>query len=110
MSLPAERLALRPAADGSDAIVGGDRGAVAPLQPFAQAKGVRQPIRADVPAFQHLRLVVALAVDADQGVEHHVGEYPRRIDGGDDRVEDLQLGAERDTERAVLRLGRRAAA
>src|SRR3954452_24063785 len=45
--------------------------------------------------FEHLRMVAALVVDADQLVEHQIGEHPRRIDRRDDRVEHLQLGVER---------------
>ena len=61
---------------------------------------------ADLPALQHLRPVMALAVQPDQRVEHQIGEDPGGVDGGDQRIEDLQLGVQRDPQRAVLRLRR----
>jgi hypothetical protein len=99
----AEGLAPGPAAERGDAILGGHRRAVVELEALAQGESPGQPVLADLPALEHLRVVVPVRVDRDEGVEDHVGEDAGRVDRGDDRVEDLQLRVERHADDLVLR-------
>ena len=58
-----------------------------------------------VPALQHLRVVIALVVDADEHVVDQVGEDPRGVYRRNDRVEYLQLGIQRGAHGAVRGAG-----
>jgi hypothetical protein len=80
----------------SDICVSGyrNRGAIAPQQPIAQGKGIGQLVVADLPAFQHLRVIFAPAVDSDELIENEVGKNPGRVNRRRDRIEDRQFGIE----------------
>jgi hypothetical protein len=103
--LGADRLAFGPAPDGGDAVLRGDRGAIAPDQAISQLERVGQPVVADLPALEHLRVVVAVAIDADEHVEDQIGEDPGGVDGGDDRVEYLQFRVQRHPQDAFIGAG-----
>ena len=98
----AEGIPLGPSLDRGDTVLGRHRRAVAPGQPVADREGVGQLVVADIPPVQHLGPEIALAVHADERIVDQIGKNPRRIDPGDDGIQDLQLGGKRDLQDFVL--------
>src|SRR5207247_528887 len=100
--LGTEAFPFRPALDRGDTVLRRDGRPVAELQPVTEMEGVRKLVRTDVPTGQHLRLVMAIAVDRHECVKHQISEDARRIDRCDDGVENLKLGLKRDLQYAIF--------
>jgi hypothetical protein len=68
----AAAVARRPAIERGDAVLGGDRRAVVPLEAVAQHELVDQLVVADLPGIDHLRLGLQIRVDPEQRVEDYL--------------------------------------
>jgi hypothetical protein len=85
--------------------VAGDGGAVGELEARPQGEGPELAVLRGRPLVDHLRLRLALLVEAEGHVVDHVAEVARDVRGGEGRVEDLHVGVGDDLERLGLRRG-----
>ena len=87
-----EAVARAPALDRGDAVLGRDRGAVAPFQPVAQRDRPGQLVVGNGVLLRHLGLDLEIGVLGEQDVIDHVAVVARDQRRGPDRVEDLDVG------------------
>ena len=98
-----KRVARAPALDRGDAVLGGDRRAVAPFQAVAQGDGPGQLVVGDRVLLRHLRLDLEVGVLGEQHVVDHVAEVSGDQRRGPDRVEDLDVGVAHHAQRRLRR-------
>jgi hypothetical protein len=70
------------------------------FQAVAQHEGIGLLVVRDVPLVDHLRLHVAIVVQAEQGVVDQQAVVAGHVGGGPDRVEDLEVAVQHGAYRA----------
>ncbi len=103
--LLADGVAGGPAPDRRDAILGGHRLAVVPLEAGAQGEGIGELVGGHLGRVDHLRPDRAVGIGGEQRVVDHVAVVADDEGGVPDRIEDLQVGVHDDAQHR-LRLGR----
>ena len=100
----AEGVAHRPAGKARRTILRAHRFTVVPLQALAQLDQIRPAIVRHRVALGHLRLRLQAGVHAEQRVPHHPAVIYGHRRGGDDRVQQCQVGLRHEAQHA--RVGR----
>ena len=102
----AERIALAPATERSDAVLGGYRLAVVELETVAESETPLPPVGAHGPRVDHLRPDLALFVLREECVVDEVGVRPvRDVPRVTCHVEDAQVRMRYEAQRAAALLG-----
>ena len=88
----AETVALAPAGDGGGGVTGEDALAVMEFEAGAEGEFPGFAVVFDNVAFDHLRADAVVVVLAVKGVEHHEAVVAGLVGGGDDGVDDGEVG------------------
>ena len=89
--LLAHAVAITPTLDGGDAVVGGYRAPVVPIEPLAELDGVGLAVLAHGGGLRHLRMDLELLVRGEEGVPDHVAVVAADVGRRPDRVDVLEV-------------------
>ena len=96
--LLAHRVPGAPSPDRGDAVFRRDGRAVVPQQAVAQHERVGEAVAGDREGVDHLRLGLVLLVEREKRVVDHVAVVAGDVDGGPDRIDDLEIGIHDDAQ------------
>src|SRR6185295_9660943 len=89
--LLAHGIARGPALDRGNAILGGYRLAIVPLQSVAQGEAIGEPVGRNLRAVDHLWPDLAVRISGEQSVVDHVAVVAHDVGAAPDRIDDLEI-------------------